>query len=296
MVDVLIPVYNGAKYIERCIRSLLRQTYQYINIIVLDDGSIDDSLSIIQRLSKEDGRIKIHTKPNEKNVSAARNYLLNKIESDYFIFVDVDDVVSPYYIEGLMKALKETNSAMACCEYTIFKSFLSHSHKLKGLKVYNSNEAIPEFVLGGRGHYMLWNKLIKTSLIQGIRFNKNVGYGEDMFFILDVMYSNNVNVASIKNKFYYYKWFNYKSISKGGINNHKKIFLETLIKYEKEKRYGDNTRVISTWIYLTATYFHVLSRFKKDEKAYLLYLKSLRNERKKFLKEEVGRLVSTGRL
>ena len=151
-IDVLIPVYNGAKYIERCIKSIMRQTYENINIIVLNDGSIDDSLSIIEKLAEEDDRIIVYSKNNEKKVSIARNYLLEKITSKYFIFVDADDIVSPTYLSLLKEAIDKGNAKMACCEYTIFKSFLSKSKKLKNLKIYNSQSAIGEFVLGGRGH------------------------------------------------------------------------------------------------------------------------------------------------
>jgi len=277
-VDVLIPVYNGAKYIRSCLNSIINQTYKNLNIIVLDDGSKDESLHIIEDMAATDERIKVYSKPNEKKVSIARNYLLNKIESKYFIFVDADDIVSKYFIEDLMNALIKTGAQMACCEYTIFKCFLSKSSKLKGLKLYNSNDAIGEFVLGGRGHFMLWNKLIDTSLIKNINFNNDINYGEDMFFVLDVLHKNDIKVVSIKNWLYFYKIFNFKSISKGGLNENKKLFLETLIKYEKEKRYLSNTRIISTWIYLTATYYQVLAR---GDKKYKKYLRKVKKRKKK---------------
>ncbi len=294
-IDVLIPVYNSAKYIKRCIESLEAQTYDNINIIVLNDGSNDDSLNIILNLAKKDDRIKIYSKENEKSVSIARNYLLNKIESKYFIFVDADDVVSKTYLECLMKAIKEYNCKMACCEYTFLKAFLSHKLKLKQAKIYDSSDAIGTFVLGGRGHFMLWNKLIETSLIKDISFNEEINYGEDMFFILDLMHKNDIKVVSIKNKLYYYKYLNFKSISKGGLNANKKLFLETLIKYEKEDRYFENTRIITSWIYLTATYFLFLAGFDKKQKEYKKDLKAIKKERLNAIKEEIHRIVVVGR-
>ncbi|MBO7078504.1 MAG: glycosyltransferase family 2 protein [Bacilli bacterium] len=291
-IDVLIPVYNGAKYISACINSIINQTYKNLNIIVLDDGSKDESLDIIKNLALKDERIKVYSKPNEKKVSIARNFLLDKIESKYFIFVDADDIVSKYYIENLMNAIIKTSAQMACCEYTVFKCMLSKSNKLKRLKTYNSNDAIGEFVLGGRGHFMLWNKLIESSLIKNINFNNDINYGEDMFFVLDVLHKNDIKVASIANWLYYYKIFNLKSISKGGLNENKKLFLETLIKYEKEERYLSNTRIISTWIYLTATYYQVLA---KKDKEYKKYLKKIKKERKNSVKDELEHFVVMGR-
>ena len=291
-IDVLIPVYNGAKYIKDCLNSIINQTYKDLNIIVLDDGSKDESLDIIEKFALKDERIKVYSKPNEKKVSIARNFLLDKIESKYFIFVDADDIVSKYFIENLMNAIIKTGAQMACCEYTLFKCMLSKSNKLKRLKTYNSNDAIGEFVLGGRGHFMLWNKLIESKLIKNINFNNDINYGEDMFFVLDVLHKNDIKVASIANWLYYYKVFNLKSISKGGLNENKKLFLETLIKYEKEERYLSNTRIISTWIYLTATYYQVL--VKKD-KEYKKYLRKIKKERKNSVKDELEHFVVMGR-
>ena len=294
-VDILIPVYNGAKYIKRCLDSILNQTYENINIVVLNDGSIDESLNILKEYELKDNRIKLYSKENEKFVSLARNYLLNKIESKYFIFVDIDDVVSKNYIKVMMDTMNKYDASMVCCEYTIFKSFLSRSNKAKHPKTYYSQDAIPEFVLGRRGHFMLWNKLIKTELIKNINFNNNIHYGEDMFFILDVMQHENVKVISITNKLYYYRFINLNSISKGGLNENKKAFLETLIEYEKSKRYQENTRIITTWIYLTSCYYQFLARKNKD-KEYYKYLKEVKKVRKDNIKAELERIVVLGKL
>ena len=290
-IDILIPVYNGARYIKRCMEALMKQTYQNINIIVLNDGSVDNSLDIIESLAAKDDRIKVYSKKNEGCVSIARNYLLDKIESKYFIFVDADDVVSENYIQLLARAIEETGCRIACCEFTFFKGKLDRKADIRSLKIYKSNEAIGEFILGRRGHFMLWNKLIETDLIKNITFNNEINYGEDMFFILDVIQRNDISIASIKNRLYYYKYLNFKSISKGGINDNKKLFLETLVKYEKEDRYKDNSHIISVWIYLTATYYYFLCGFKKNEKEYRKYLRKLQKERFDDVKDEIEKIA-----
>ncbi len=289
-VDILIPVYNGENTIKECIDSVRNQTYKDINIIVLNDGSSDNTLDVLNKLAQEDERIKIYSKENEKSVSLARNYLLEKLESDYFIFVDADDYVSPMFIEMLVKTIEDTNAGMACCEFSFFKRNLTKSKKIKSVKLYHSKEAIPEFVLGmKRGHFMLWNKLIRKDLIKGLCFNSSLNYGEDLLFILDVLHNNDIIVASIKNKLYYYDFFNVSSISKGGLNEKKKLFLETLIRYEKEERYGANTKVITTWIYLICHYFLFLTKNKKENKEYKKYLKSCIKLRKKSIKYLLNR-------
>ena len=289
-IDILIPVYNGAKYIKRCLDGIINQTYRNINVVILNDGSADNSLEILEEYEKKDERIRLYSKENEGFVSIARNYLLNKIESDYFIFVDVDDCVNQNYVSLLAEAIEKTGAEIACCEYSITKSTLSKSNRIRGLKVYDSKDAIPQFVLGTRGHFMLWNKLIKTDLLQGLRFNEKINYGEDMFFILDILQNSDIKVASISNRLYYYRVSNFSSISKGGLNQSKKAFLETMIKYESEDRYKSNTRVITTWIYLTAYYFEMLAIKSKDTD-YIKYLRQLRDERKDNIKEELQRII-----
>ena len=289
-IDILIPVYNGAKYIKRCLDGIISQTYRNINVVILNDGSADNSLEILEEYEKKDERIRLYSKENEGFVSIARNYLLNKIESDYFIFVDVDDCVNQNYVSLLAEAIERTGAEIACCEYSITKSTLSKSSRIRGLKVYDSKDAIPQFVLGTRGHFMLWNKLIKTDLLQGLRFNEKINYGEDMFFILDILQNSDITVASISNRLYYYRVSNFSSISKGGLNQSKKAFLETMIKYESEDRYKSNTRVITTWIYLTAYYFEMLAIKSKDTD-YIKYLRQLRDERKDNIKEELQRII-----
>ena len=161
LISVLIPMYNSEKYILECISSIQSQTYNNFEIIVVDDGSSDNSNEIVRNLAINDSRIKLFKKENEKSLSIARNYLLSKISGEYFIFVDSDDVVSPLFLELLMKCSNETNSDISCCNFTIRNKGFSKSKKLKKLYSYNRKEALLEMILGKDGHFMVWNKLIK---------------------------------------------------------------------------------------------------------------------------------------
>ena len=89
-ISIIVPVYNREKYIEKCLRSLIVQSYEKIEIIVVDNNSKDDSVAIIKKLSKEDTRIKLYG-CKKQGVSAARNYGLAKATGDYVTFVDSDD-------------------------------------------------------------------------------------------------------------------------------------------------------------------------------------------------------------
>ena len=104
MVSVIIPVYNGAEFLEDCLRSVMNQTYRDIEIIVIDDGSTDESYEICKRLAKEDGRIRLFTQTNS-GVSVARNKGIQEADGDFISFVDADDLLPKTSIDILMQKI-----------------------------------------------------------------------------------------------------------------------------------------------------------------------------------------------
>ena len=100
LVSVIIPMYNVEDYIENCLNSIISQTYRNIEIILVNDGSSDNTLYICERYAKDDDRIKIFSQRN-KGVSSARNLALNNIKGKYFLFVDSDDFIGKDHISNL---------------------------------------------------------------------------------------------------------------------------------------------------------------------------------------------------
>ena len=103
-ISVIIPVYNGEKYIERCVLSVVNQTYKNIEIMVIDDGSSDRTAEIIDDMRYEDKRIKVVKKKNE-GVSSARNCGIEKSTGDYIMFVDADDYIEKDYLMNMYGAM-----------------------------------------------------------------------------------------------------------------------------------------------------------------------------------------------
>lgn len=99
-VSIIVPVYNVASYVDRCLKSLTNQTLEDIDIIIVDDGSTDDSYSICQKYAIDDERIQLVHKDNG-GLSSARNFGLNYVKSEYVAFVDSDDYVAPKMFEIL---------------------------------------------------------------------------------------------------------------------------------------------------------------------------------------------------
>lgn len=113
-VSIVIPVYNSEAYVERCIRSVMQQTFSNIEIIVINDGSQDDSPGILEKLAKEDGRIRLVHQVNQ-GVAVARNRGVDMACGEYLTFIDGDDYVSADYIEQLYNCAEREKADMVIC-------------------------------------------------------------------------------------------------------------------------------------------------------------------------------------
>ena len=118
-VSIIVPIYNKEKYLEKCLDSILGQTYRDLEIILVDDGSTDNSLAICQRYAEKDPRIKIYHKPNG-GVSSARNLGLEKSTGKYISFVDPDDFIHSEFIERLEMMLVQSDAEIAYCKCWMF--------------------------------------------------------------------------------------------------------------------------------------------------------------------------------
>lgn len=183
LVSVLVPVYNGAKYIERCIGSLLRQTYQYLEIIAVDDGSTDNSLQILYKLKEKDDRlVVVHTSNN--GVSFARNTALSKSKGKFILFVDCDDYVEFDYVEQFVNAYRKDNF--------IYQDFYRDNQvgggslqSIQRIGISYSDDWFTSGAIFDNG--FLFSKLFIRKLIihNEIQFEENIKMAEDLLFILD---------------------------------------------------------------------------------------------------------------
>lgn len=121
LISVIIPVYNVQKYLEKCLNSVLNQTYKNLEILLIDDGSTDNSSKICEEYKLKDSRIKVFHKENG-GLSSARNYGIKEAKGIYITFIDSDDDIEEDYIEYLYKLLKKYNTKMSICSYNVIKN------------------------------------------------------------------------------------------------------------------------------------------------------------------------------
>lgn len=215
-VSIIVPAYNAEKYIERCIKSLIGQTYKNIEIILINDGSKDDSLSILRNFESRDKRIILINQENS-GPSKARNRGINESNGDYIAFIDADDYVELNYIEEMIKQSNCFKSDMIICNYkevrregeipsNIF-TFINNG------QVYDCDTNCMGEVLCGRGG-LVWGKLLKSSIIKEnrIRFDENISMCEDLLFTLDFIKNTKV-VSKVDDYLYIHNKYNDESIT-----------------------------------------------------------------------------------
>lgn len=184
LITVIVPVYNAEKYLTRCIKSILLQTYKNIQLILINDGSTDNSLRIIEEYAANDNRIVVIDKENA-GVSDSRNRGLDIAEGEYIGFVDADDYIEPNMYELMHYEISSSNASICCCgyrqEYTGYRYDIAINEKIiisgeENVISRYLRQDIRNGIFDGN-----WNKLFRRDCIGNIRY-KNIKHGEDILF------------------------------------------------------------------------------------------------------------------
>lgn len=206
LISVIIPVYNVEKYLEKSVESVVKQTYNNLEIILIDDGSTDNSGKICDNLAKNDNRIKVIHKENG-GAADARNYGLSNSTGDYICFVDSDDYVSTEFVEKLYNAILEEDADMSVCDYLyagVDETTWKNSKK-KQKRNYTNIEALQDmFSCKQILEVILCNKLFKKSLFVDNKIKFPVGkMYEDNFTMYKLFYYSK-KITLIPDKLYFY--------------------------------------------------------------------------------------------
>ncbi len=205
-VSIIVPVYNVEKYLVRCIESIVNQTFKNIELILINDGSIDNSKSICEKYLKEDNRIKLINKMNE-GVSSARNIGIDEANGNYITFIDPDDYIEHDAIEYLYNLIKEYNADISCYKMKTFKNTNStYSEEDEKISLYKGENILKMQIKYGEFLYSSCNKLYSRHLFNGIndRFNNEIKYAEDALFNLYMISKCKILVYSNLRKYNYY--------------------------------------------------------------------------------------------
>ncbi len=211
-VSVIIPVYNVEQYLEQCLESVVNQTLKEIEIILINDGTKDNSVQICEKFAKQDPRINFVQQEN-KGLSATRNVGLKLAKGEFVAFLDSDDWVDLDFYEKLYKAAVETNAEIAAAGFERYRKFYRR-HRLKFSKqkvITDRQEKIGALKIPR--YCYVWNKIYKKDALEksGITFREGVYY-EDMEFTMRII-GEMGSIATTPKTIYHYR-ANPKSIVK----------------------------------------------------------------------------------
>lgn len=211
-VSVIIPMYNAEPYICQCVQSVKSQTWENLEILVIDDGSTDQGLRICEELGSTDGRIRILTQRN-RGVSAARNRGIEEADGEYIFFLDSDDVIHPCLIEALVKGAERFQAGMAFCGYVR----LDDREMEERLTKTSENACTVRWETAEQKKTEEWfhirferelsgigGKLIRRDFIGGQRFYERLASGEDTIFLYELC-RRQVKLAFADAEWYYYR-------------------------------------------------------------------------------------------
>ena len=207
-VSVIVPVYNVEAYLQDCLNSIQAQSYSDFEVILVDDGSCDKSLYLIEPYLSNDCRFKLYHQPH-RGVSSARNLGLKFATGIFICFVDADDQIDPSYIEDLYNALDgQVDSSMGG-----FVKIDLLSHNECSIVPVRKIESLEENLLGFYAvcstdwQRYLWNRMFKRAIIQqnNIRFEEDIYYKEDGLFVIRYLCASNGLVGCVDKVLYYYK-------------------------------------------------------------------------------------------
>lgn len=223
VISVIIPIYNVGAYIEACLQSLYAQTYQHLELILVNDCSVDDTKYRIQQfLSKHTSQfidIKIVDHTENKGVAAARNTGLSHATGEYLYYVDADDRIETNAIETLLRTAIDTNADIVGCEW--FLSYHKNERRMVQPTVNTAEEAFHHFV-SGTLRWNLWLFLVKRELYttHQISFIEGMNMGEDMMVMGKLILSAN-KVVVVHKPLYHYVQTNSASLTKESSERHR---------------------------------------------------------------------------
>ncbi len=209
-VSIVVPIYNTSKYLTQCLDSLVNQTHQNLEIILVDDGSTDNSGKIADTYAKKDKRIKVIHQKNQGQ-SAARNAGLEKATGEFVGFIDSDDSISPNFYQKHLETFGSNTSVSVCgAHYKILKLKITkdvYIDSLRPRKKHESKKAYILYLLAMDGR-MYWsvNKLFHTNIAKKCHFDTSLNFAEDTKFVLDYLKKSPGEITFILEPLYLYNF------------------------------------------------------------------------------------------
>ncbi|CDB75075.1 MULTISPECIES: glycosyltransferase family 2 protein [Clostridia] len=300
-VSVIIIAYNIEQYIEKCIKSVINQTFKEIEILIVNDGSTDKTLSIINEWALKDKRIKIINQVN-KGAIEARKAGLDKCNGKYVLFVDGDDWLELNAIERLYNEIEQDQADIVVYNSYIVDDFGRKIVRSFNIEIYNDKDLLKNLLIGKSSPF-LWDKFIRKSFIieNKVKFPKEVSYSEDLAALVEI-YSKHPKVSVLGEELYnYYQRVDSatKQLNNKSLDICKSIdFIHEVL--EENKLYNIFLDELEMCIYLNL-FIYVVINFNKhnayNKSLYRMYKKKNINIIKnQYINEHIGSYNKNGQV
>ena len=226
LISVIVPVYNVENYLKECVDSILNQTFKDFELILIDDGSTDNSGVLCDKFADLDPRVKVIHKKNEKQ-GAARNCGVRFAKSDLISFVDSDDYISSTYLEDLYKVYRNNDSSIVCCDYIKGRNgvaFDSENNSCNLTKITVDDTEMSNLFKKGNYFWICWCKLIKKDFLLKYPFPEGVYYEDNAVVFKWIHECGKLTI--LDKKLYFYR-INNSGTTKGA-NRHEVDYINAL--------------------------------------------------------------------
>lgn len=266
LISIIVPIYKVEQYLDRCIESIVNQTYKNLEIILVDDGSPDNCPQICNEWKEKDNRIVVIHKENG-GLSDARNAGLDIAQGEYIAFVDSDDYMSIYMIEKLYNSLIETQAEICECNYKLFfdDDFIGDNLLEGKIEKYSKKEAIKLLFSETKFKHVVWNKLYKKEVLTNLNFEEGKLH-EDLFYTYQT-FENSENITKINEELYFYRQRNDSIMgTQFSLNNLNALEARKNQLDFVRDRYPELTILLENRLLGSCLYFMQLSLCTKDQK------------------------------
>ena len=275
LISIIIPVFNNEKHLERCVKSVIAQTHQHLEIIIINDGSQDHSATIIEELAAHDRRIITFHQENQ-GVSAARNKGLHLATGDFIGFIDADDETYPDLYEFLLQNLLQHHADISHCGFEWVKADQTLKFHDSGIVlVQNKEEGLSEILSGQRVEPSTCNKLYRKSVLQNVFFPEDIKTNEDLLFNVEAFYNAEKSVFEDQIKYKYHS--NSNSASRSAFTLKKAEDLYKVAQRIKEIVVGDGLLEKADRFYI-GKLLTILQALQNNQLQKTEFAKSLRQE------------------
>jgi glycosyltransferase involved in cell wall biosynthesis len=270
-VSIIVPVYQAEKYIRQCIDSILAQTFTDFELILVDDGSKDNSGKICDEYAAEDKRVSVIHKENG-GAASARNSGMDTAKGNYFAFIDGDDYIAPTMLECLYKSICKNDADISACNYryAFENSGEKDFYTTNKYEVLNGKEIF--YKRKNERNYgfwtVVWNKLYKAETFKNVRFRSGKNY-EDEFWANDI-FQMDIKIVTVPECLYYYRQHENSTMTMKNIRKCFDLieaFEERINIYLKDEKYYDQAYkvLIYSLEYLNESKKLIKSKEEKEE-------------------------------